>query len=368
RPQGLEWVILSGCFRESQASAISEVVPYLIGMDHDLKPEVRTAVAVALYDAIGAGETDPQRILGFAHFTILAHQGSKDQVHLYLAGKEVKDGQGRSPGAGGAADLPALEEAISRFEVYQCDRTPQGDRFRSEYEQGGSGQFHFFAIHWEDPQSHHGLFNRFYYRFLRDFDEPEITPMFKIPLPEMSTLESYQGAIRERLMTSMNLGRVLRKPNLEEMTEAGRKLAKRGVETVAVEFRVRSSHWKRFTPDLVKWFVGTYCQYRGDSDFYPVFYFFVSIIYESEADHELSLAEIRALVPQLPRCHVLKELAPVDKTDILTWIDKYISSNSLRQQRLWERYFPENRTHYDMVEVEQRLNTLINQETPDGNR
>ncbi len=366
--KGLEWVILSGCFQENQASAVSEVVPYLIGMDHVLAPEIRTAAAVAIYDAIGAGESDPQRILGFARSAIMLQQGNGDQIHLYVAGEEVKEGQPPSLPTERVIELPDLEEAINRSEVYQCDRTSQGDRFRNEYENNSEGQFHFFAIHGEDPQSHHGLFKRFYYRFLHDFIEPDLTKEYKVPLPEMNSLEGYQGVIRERLLTTMEMGRVLRKPDLEEMTEVGRKLSKLGVESVAVEFRVRSSHWKTFIPELIDWFVNTYCQYHGDSDFYPVFYFFVSIIYENEADHELSLTEIRSLVPRLPHCHVLTELAPVNKSDVLAWIDEYISSNSLRKQRLWNRYFPEDRAQYDMVEVEQRLNTLINRETPDGNR
>lgn len=362
----LQWVILSGCFQPVQASAISEEIPYVLGLSHDLSPETRTEAAVSIYDAMGAGEQDPHRLAGFARSAILMANGQKNQVHLYHKGKEVEIGKGKVQPVQATTTLPDLDDIISRFEAFQCDRTEQSRLFQNQLEGSTKGQFRFFVIHGEDPQSHYGLFSRFYHRYLCEEDEPELTPMYKVPLPQMESLEAYQGVIRERLLTAMKMGRILLKPDELEMTEAGRKLARREVENVAVEFRVRSSHWKDFTPQLIEWFVNDYCQYQGDSAFYPVFYFFVSIIYEHNVDHEYAATEIRRLLPDLQaHCHVLDELMPVSKADILAWIEEYMTRNAIRRQNLWNRYFPENRDLYDMVEVELRLNTLINREPPD---
>jgi exo-beta-1,3-glucanase (GH17 family) len=53
----VDCVVLNACYTESQAEAIAEHVPYVVGMKRAISDVVAIEFAVAFYDAIGAGET-----------------------------------------------------------------------------------------------------------------------------------------------------------------------------------------------------------------------------------------------------------------------------------------------------------------------
>jgi hypothetical protein len=54
--KGLECVLLNACFSEIQAEAISQHIPYVIGMKKGIGDKAAIVFAVAFYDALGAGE------------------------------------------------------------------------------------------------------------------------------------------------------------------------------------------------------------------------------------------------------------------------------------------------------------------------
>ena len=53
--EGVECVLLNACYSEQQVQAISQYVPYVIGMKQAISDRVATEFAVAFYDALGAG-------------------------------------------------------------------------------------------------------------------------------------------------------------------------------------------------------------------------------------------------------------------------------------------------------------------------
>ena len=55
--KGLECVLLNACFSEVQAEAISQYIPYVLGMTKGIGDKAAIIFAVAFYDALGAGET-----------------------------------------------------------------------------------------------------------------------------------------------------------------------------------------------------------------------------------------------------------------------------------------------------------------------
>lgn len=55
--KGLGCVLLNACFSEVQAEAISQHIPYVIGMNKSIGDRAAIAFAVAFYEALGAGET-----------------------------------------------------------------------------------------------------------------------------------------------------------------------------------------------------------------------------------------------------------------------------------------------------------------------
>jgi uncharacterized protein YjbI with pentapeptide repeats len=55
--EGVECVVLNAVYSESQVQAISQYVPYVIGMQQTISAHAATEFAVAFYDALGAGRT-----------------------------------------------------------------------------------------------------------------------------------------------------------------------------------------------------------------------------------------------------------------------------------------------------------------------
>ncbi|MDX2245137.1 MAG: hypothetical protein SF052_00060 [Bacteroidia bacterium] len=365
----IELVVLSGCYDESQASAISSVIPFVIGLDYRLPAAVRIESSVAMYDAMGAGRDIPFAAKLSRNAVSMAG-GDHALFHLFEKGGETDISKGASAQQGkdeGKDHLPPpdFSDYAGHSHAYSCDRAPQTQEFSENFY--SEGKFKFFAVHGADPQSHEGLFKRFYHWFLRDPNNPERSPQRTISLQQAPAPDAYKAGIRFKLLESLGLGNMMRQPENEQMTAISRHFAQKQVHTVAVEFKVRSSHWKPFTPDLIRWFITEYCQLSVEIPSSPEFFFFLSIIYEDKADHEIMLSEIRKLVTQFPRCNILTELFPVSKEDILNWMDEYITSNSIRKTALFKKYFPENKPTYNMEDVELRLETIINNEPSDKN-
>jgi hypothetical protein len=369
----LHWVILSGCFKPAQASAISEHIDNVIGLEESLTIPQRINATTAIYDAIGSGKEDPLFVARFARNAAMMHGGVKANFHLYQQGKPVDLDNDKGPGDDAPEiELPPISEVVSHHQAYRCDRTLQNKTFTQIYERSHEAgekpqPFYFFLLPGPDPQSHRGLVSRFYEFYLKDPDEPEVTPRYQVLLTGLKTLEAYQDAIRQKLLEELRLTRLLRLPDEQEMTAAYGKLLKRGLETVTIEIRVRSSEWKDFTPKLIDWFVNEYCRVAEEklNVYGPEFYFFLNVIYDDKADHEILVDTIRGNLPQLRGCYSLAELAPVEKQHILDWIVQHITTNGRRKLRLWARYFPENWPQYDMEEVELRLDTMILNEPKD---
>jgi hypothetical protein len=53
---GVECVVLNACYSEAQATAISQHIPFVIGMPDWVSDRLSTAFAIAFYDAIGDGQ------------------------------------------------------------------------------------------------------------------------------------------------------------------------------------------------------------------------------------------------------------------------------------------------------------------------
>ncbi|MCB0837075.1 MAG: hypothetical protein KDE26_03985 [Bacteroidetes bacterium] len=362
----LEWVILSGCSSEVQALAISDNIPNVIGLD--LESKARIEASVSIYDAIMAGKEDPRFVAKIA----LASAGltsGEEGVFLFQQGEKVDltvEQNGKSKPLPISTLPPPISERIEHIRTYFCDRTLQSQEFAQKL--SSESHFYFFAIHGNDPQSHHGLFNRFYHHYLSDPDFPHQTLAHKIILRQASSLEAYKAEIRSKLLTHLNLGRLMRMPAEQQLSTIAKHLRQKQIHTLAVEFRVRSSYWKTFTPQLVEWFMQEYCQLQEPDVTLPVFYFFISVIYEDKTHHEIMIDQIRSMLPKLPGCVILSELMPVTREDIRDWIDNFITSNTQRQERLLLKYFPEKRDQFDMAEIELRLDAFINNEPPDNDK
>jgi len=84
--ESLQCVVLNACYSEVQAKAISEHIPFVIGMSDEIEDKAAIEFAVAFYDAIGAG-----RDIRFAFdlATVAIKLAGIDQDHVpVLLGKE----------------------------------------------------------------------------------------------------------------------------------------------------------------------------------------------------------------------------------------------------------------------------------------
>lgn len=364
----LEWVVLSGCFNHEQAAAISRVIPngFVIGMDCNMPPSHRIESSSAIYTTLNKSNRSTVEIVRLAKSAVAMETGTDSEIYVYQEGEMLDLLTHQEKSSPQEADVIPVEfsQRVSRVNAYFCNRERQRGEFFQIIE-GELSPFSFFALHGTDPQSHHGLFRHFYQRFLVDEWDESASKSYRVVLNQAESLEKYQAEIRARMLEQMKMGKVMLLPDEMEMTEAAKRFASKGIDTVAVEFRVRSSHWKEFTPKLISWFTTEYCQIRKDIDRAPRFYFFLSIIYEHNVDSMVSLDQIRVLVKQLSNCAVLTELQPVGKADILSWVDQHITTNAIRKEKIYHKYFPETRDSYDMTEVELRLDTIINSEASD---
>lgn len=365
----LKWVVLSGCFSEPQAIAISNAIPQgvVIGFDCEMPAKYRISAAVGMYFAMKSDQNQPAEVLDLTRSYVRLEGGNPDHVYLFQAGKEIQPDSGKESGPDSAlpqGPRPTFSERVGTKVAFHCDRVIQRQEFLWPYE-NNQQDFNFFAVHGAQPQAHHGLVESFYDEYLYDEDWPEESKKFQVVLDEADVEDKYQTEIRSKLLKEMRMGKLLRLDDDLEMTEAARRFAKKDVDTVAVEFRVKSSHWKPFTAKLIHWFTSEYCQIRSDDFKPPQFYFFLSIIYEQEVDHLTSLREIRELVAQFPNCTVLTELDQVEKKDIIAWIERHVTPDSLRQEKIWRTYFFDQLSRYDMEEVQRRLDTIINIEPSD---
>ncbi len=364
----LKWVVMSGCFSEAQASAISQAIPQgsVIGFDCNMPPEQRISASVGMYLAMKSDKNQPAQVAGLARINLEMAGGRGDHIYLYQAGMEIQPDHPPKNVQVEPPDPPDIKfsDRIGSKIAYHCDRAVQRGEFLHPYE-NDQRTFNFFAVHGSTPQSHHGLVESFYHQFLYDEDFPEESKKYQVVLHQADDLDKYKAEIRSKLLNKMGMGKLLRLDNDKEMTAAAKRFAEKGVDTVAVEFRVKSSYWKAFTPELIQWFIARYCRIQEEGFSSPAFYFFLSVIYEEEVDQITSLQEIRKLVQRLPDCTILTELQQVQKADIFTWIEGHITPDSQRQTKIWHTYFFEDLPSYDMEEVQRRLDTMINLEPSD---
>lgn len=282
------------------------------------------------------------------------------------------------------------QQGLGVIYQYDADRKEQEREFRFGRPKGDLRSCHFFCVHGEKQQSHGGLVKRFYHKYLRGFDEGREGRLGKkVILEEAPEIELYKTEIKYKLYEAFDLI-----PDYlgaeEELTLAnllGQIRDRYGYQPprLSVEIRIRSTSWKQFTPDLIRWFSQEYCNEADLSAPSPNFYFFFSVIYhqptqtkkkgwkqlfkKSEPETDPN-EQLREAVQQLPGCKVLTELNPVSWADLEIWVTRHLiaDSNPQKIERLLQKYFPKRLPSYDMAVVELRLEEIINEHNLDKDK
>lgn len=343
---------------------------FVVGFKADLRPEDRIKLSVSVYQALCSGR-DEAFMAGFVDATSGIEGISEEAVAVWHNGEMMKRGKKTQAGPSSFSEDKDII-VITDDHAYLCNRSSQEHAF-VEISMEKEDQHHlFFGIHGDDPQSHSGLVKKLYRQFLVDHQLEEDSEtgdkdrktkqdalIRQVVLQEANSLKAYQGEIKNKFLLALKCGTAAIKKDAEQWKAILSYLQRTGKRKVSVEFRVRSAHWKEFTPELIRWFIHDYCkpEYLGEDP--PKFYFFLSIVYENSAEHYLHMDEIRKAVKELPGAHILDELRPVTQDHIKDWIQEYTNPNALEAAQYFDEICPDKLPYYDMAVVERRLTQFI---------
>lgn len=125
---------------------------------------------------------------------------------------------------------------------------------------------------------HDGLIKRFALQRL-DIDPDTI---HKVLFTETTSESRFRKKIIIKLFEKI-LGKRVNRPfdqlNIAYLAEL---LKKEQQKKCVINFKVQSSYWQDFTPDLLNWFTSIYCDDAQLPENSPVFYFFLTVVYSED--------------------------------------------------------------------------------------
>lgn len=353
-------VVMSGCYEERQARALSSIGSpgkdfFVVGIKSDLPPDQRISISVGVYAALCSGR-GAAFMAKFIKSVPDLEGIPAEKLIVWANGKIL--GQQERP-AQPKWDDSERKKPLTDEHVFFCNREKQDQRFVEIMPETRDLSFAFFGVHGDDPQSHAGLVKRLFRYYLCSKRRPEESAFTQVQLREASSLAKYQSEIKAKFLTAFDCGDALFESEADQWQELLEYFQEQKKKKVVVEFRVRSPHWKEFTPDLIRWFIQDYCkpEYLGPNA--PRFFFFLSIVYEDRADHQIMLSEIRKMVTRLPSAEVLEELRPVTQNHIREWIQEYMDPNPEQREAYLKEICHDQLPSYDMADIELRLNRFI---------
>lgn len=260
---------------------------------------------------------------------------------------------------------------IHDYHRFTCDRVEQSDCFREFFNQKETQKIHYYYIFGLDVQSHRGLFKRLAYSLegrLEDFLNPHLeitTTSLKIELTfeTSNNLDFYKENVLKSLFSACSIpvndhGPLLEK-RLQDVLVHSPSLQGLGAnDFVSIFISISEWDWDvDVTPDIVRWFIHTFC---GDDlpATAPTFVFFFAIIYEDD-DSDVE-EEIRAVIDESTAVEALPELNMVELRDIKKWFAKYraLASSSRERKALIEKHFGSSKEFY-MEDVEIEFQKII---------
>lgn len=262
---------------------------------------------------------------------------------------------------------------IHYYHQYTCDRVEQSDCFREFYNQKKEKKLHYYYIYGLDVQSHRGLFRRLSYGLegrLEDYLNPELETSItslKIDLTfeTSNNLDFYKENVLKSFFAGCNIPVNEQEPLLEKtlVDTLAQSPSLKGLTSedfVSVFMGISEWDWDiEVTPQIVKWFIYTFC---GDNlpATAPTFIFFFGIIYE-EDDSEVE-EEIRTVIDKSTTIEALPELNMVELRDIKKWFAKYknLTASARERKELIAQHFGHAK-EFEMEEVEIKLQQIIDE-------
>ena len=330
---------------------------------------VRVHAELDLYVAIRAAFDRLADVISDMNtLSVQLHKNSNFAEIIKAIEDKIKEDQLKKKVVSDASNL-SVESSFQNFADHYkhfCDRFTQEEGFISYLEEYSSEMFQFYIIHGESKQGHDGLIKRFALQRLGV--EPE--SIHKVLLTEATSENRYRNKIVIKLFEKVKGERVNRPLDQLHVGYLAELVKKEQQHKCVINFKVQSSYWKDFTPNLLNWFATEYCNEAQLPENSPVFYFFLSVVYAEDTQESTGIfgkllgkkdrkTTIREQFRKLRSGKPLEELQPVEKQHVLDWFEEYVSVNDTVREKLYKAFFNDQKALF-MEDVEATLEDFIN--------
>ncbi|GEM_PF-1839370 len=249
---------------------------------------------------------------------------------------------------------------------YTCNRTVQKGEFLKSTLLNRQQKILYFYIRGLANQSTDGLSKRFYHREIPGnpvFGGKNISPQFVfVPLlpdddPEVFKLNFIDDLAQQLKCTNQD---IYLNANIEQLLSA---VCVRPYDIVCIGLKLKSEKWSAAVPPFLEWLLTQFCQCNQTN--MPVFLFFLLIDYASQTQQQQIETELKQLKARFEtqdiKANLLSPLDKVPKIDIEIWLEANLRRlDDADRTALLQQYFA-NQTEFDMREVEQTLETILEQ-------
>ncbi len=250
------------------------------------------------------------------------------------------------------------------YKKYTCDRYEHGKTFHEKFSINCKQPFQFYIIQGEDKQSPEGLFMRFFFEFLQ---KPENNSIYEKINVEGYNIEDTKYKFIPTLFKNFELPNNLpfNEFTIDKLCQS---VLLKDKHFAAIQIKIHSNLWDKHYPEFIKWFNNDFCNSLQIPANAPKFLIFWTAVYKDDTKVNKSFLNIfgNSKKEQIRKCFqtVLKEsifpeLPPVKLQDIEVWLDNLKLDDFGSVTQVIKKYFADEKTFYDMWEVEKGLEKII---------
>jgi len=256
-------------------------------------------------------------------------------------------------------------------EKYTCDRYEHGKSFHEKFLMNSKHPIQFYIIQGKDRQSPEGLIMRFIFEFLHKRkinSESESNSIY-----ERIIVEGYDFEHTKAIFLA-NLFRNLELPYSIPLSEFSidklcRSILCKDKQYIVLQIKIYSNLWDKHYPEFIKWFSKDFCNSQQLPANAPIFLIFWTAVYKDDKKENKSVLsffcnskkkdQIKKCFQTISKENIMPELPPVKLQDIEFWLNKLKLDDFGSVTQVVKKYFADEKSVYDMWEVEKGLEKII---------
>jgi hypothetical protein len=262
---------------------------------------------------------------------------------------------------------------IGDYHMYTCDRIRQHDQFMNR-DKKKEDKVRFFCLHGWEVQSPKGLVKRFDLELKKNTSgllRKQNTNEASESIHEIKVEDSYDKELFRKMLIRdffkhFNLDSDKFDPaiksNLGVVCNNSPLLLKGNSAIETVYLRIDPEEWREFIPEVLDWFVNTFCSEELVPVSAPKFYFFISFIYGEEEGEEACIDIREKMLPALENVKgvlIFDKFDKVEKMHITKWLGKCLTDSTGKERKeIFAKHF-DDQDEYEMDDVEKRLGNII---------